>query len=56
MNTSHFFSYRVHRELNGHKNSLTIRLFREHRLDELQFEHYADDLDEEDNANGWRHY
>ena len=32
----------------------SIRIFREHRRDELQYEHYADDWFEEDDANGWR--
>ncbi|MBQ7220688.1 MAG: hypothetical protein IJS28_06900 [Synergistaceae bacterium] len=35
-------------------SSRSIRLFNEHTRDELQFEHYADDWDEEDDANGWR--
>ena len=32
----------------------TLRLFDKYRRDELQFEHWADDWDEEDDANGWR--
>jgi hypothetical protein len=32
----------------------TIRLFKEHKRNELQSLHYADDWDEEDDANGWR--
>ena len=38
----------------GHLAGKTIRLFREHVKDVLQYEHYADDWDEEDDANGWR--
>lgn len=38
----------------GHLAGNTIRLFREHVRDVLQYEHYSDDWDEEDDASGWR--
>lgn len=40
--------------LRGHKGGKVIRLFREHIKDECQYEHWADDWDEEDDASGWR--
>ncbi len=36
-------------------NKRTVRLFNEHRRDELQYQHYADDWDEEYDADGWRY-
>ena len=38
----------------GHMAGKTIRLWREHVRDELQFEHYSDDWNEEDDVFGWR--
>lgn len=38
----------------GHYSVKPIRLWCEHVRDVLQYEHYADDWDEEDDAMGWR--